>query len=81
MNKDAQDMLSFLGKRVTETGQPIHWVDEASGMVFDIRPTGWKDANGVWGYIRGPSPGQVATARVAYGELAKKTSDQVVVGP
>lgn len=81
MDQDAQKMLTFLGQHVMETGQPFEWVDKASGMIFNIRPTGWKDANGIWGYIRGPSPGQVATVGLAKSELSSKNSDQVVVNP
>jgi hypothetical protein len=81
MNKDVQAQINYLGKRVMKTGKTYHWTDQATGMVFELKPTGWTDANGIWGYIRGPSAGQVATVNLAKDELADKKSKEVVVAP
>lgn len=42
------------------------------GIEFTIKPTGWKDANGVWGYLRMPGVGTVQTARLGAREQAQK---------
>lgn len=81
MDKQVQAQINYLGKRVMKTGKTYHWTDEATGMVFELKPTNWTDVNGIWGYIRGPSAGQVATVSLAKDELADKKSKEVVVAP
>ncbi|MCK9986078.1 MAG: hypothetical protein AzoDbin1_02550 [Azoarcus sp.] len=41
-------------------------------MEFELRATGWTDANGVWGYLRMPGPAVIQTARLGTRELAAK---------
>lgn len=81
MRDEVKNQINYLGKRAMKTGKTYKWTDEATGMVFELKPTGWTDANGIWGYIRGPSPGQVATANLAAHELASKNSNEVAITP
>ncbi|RBB08800.1 hypothetical protein BRO03_21155, partial [Xanthomonas oryzae pv. oryzae] len=59
----------------------LTWVDPASGMHFEIRPSGWKDVNGIIGYIHTPGTGTVTTARLGERKQATKEHRQVVVSP
>lgn len=73
--------LKSLADQVINTGRPAYWTDPASGIAFEIKPTGWHDANGVWGYIHPPSAGTVQTARVGAREQVSKEHRQVVITP
>ncbi len=46
----------------------------ATGMHFEIRPTGWTDANGTWGYAHQPGAGSVQVARLGAREMETKDS-------
>ena len=48
---DTKAQLKQLGERVMQEGKPVAWIDPATGIQFTIRPTGWTDANGVYGYV------------------------------
>lgn len=73
--------LAAKAQEVIATGKPAKWLDPASGLMFDIKPTGWKDANGIWGYVRTPGPATIQTARLGTREMATKKSREVVVTP
>ncbi|SAK78378.1 hypothetical protein AWB80_04760 [Caballeronia pedi] len=75
LNKESSDMLSELGKNVIDTRSPVPWVDEISGIAFEIKPTGWKDANAVHGYLRLPGQGTVQTVKLGKREQASKTEE------
>jgi hypothetical protein len=49
---------------VVASGKPARWVDPESGIAFEIRPTGWKDANGVHGFDETSIPGTVQTKKL-----------------
>jgi nitrate reductase NapE component len=55
-SKVGNDMLTLnkAGEEVMKSGKALTWIDPASGMHFEIRPTGWTDANGIWGYAHQP---------------------------
>lgn len=55
--------------------------DPATGMEFIFSATGWKDANGIWGYLHPPGTVTTQTARVGARENASKNNDQVFVSP
>lgn len=67
-----------LGAReVTATQRPVHWIDPVSGIAFEVKPTGWTDANGVYGYLRVPGgQGTVQTMKLDAREQASKTEEQ-----
>ncbi|MEJ2673851.1 MAG: hypothetical protein P8011_01445 [Acidihalobacter sp.] len=49
--------LKKAGKRVISgKDSVVRWSDRASGLDFEVRPTGWDDANGIWGYDDLPAP-------------------------
>lgn len=73
--------LQSIADRVVSSGQPEAWLDPVSGISFEIRPTGWSDANGVWGYIRPPNTGTVQTTRLTTREQASKDHCEVVFSP
>ncbi|MEN1928104.1 hypothetical protein WCE37_03740 [Luteimonas sp. MJ250] len=73
--------LQTLANDVIASGRPATWTDPVSGIAFEIRPTGWTDANGVWGYLHPPSAGTVQTARLGAREQASKEHHEVVITP
>jgi hypothetical protein len=73
--------INALGKKVIGSGKAETWVDAASGMEFEIKPTGWKDANGVWGYRQAPGTSSLQTTRLAAREIAAKKNNDVTVTP
>ncbi|WP_321902843.1 hypothetical protein [Paraburkholderia tropica] len=77
MSPQASAKLRELGQKVISTGQPESWIDLATGMVFEIKPTGWKDVNGVHGYLHLPGPGTVQTMKLGAREQASKTEENV----
>lgn len=81
LDKPVSDKLTALGKEAIGGNKPISWIDPASGIRFEIKPTGWKDVNGIVGYLHAPGPGAVSTARLAEREQATKEHRQVVVSP
>lgn len=81
MDTKGQAELSAKGKIAIETGKTQYHIDQVTGTVFTIRPTGWKDANGIWGYVRAPGVKSVTAARLGNRELANKQSNEVTVTP
>lgn len=65
--------LEQTGKDVIASGQAAKFTDPGTGMVFDVKPTGWTDANGIHGYGSGGTPGSVSVAPLASTEVASKT--------
>lgn len=53
-------------------GKPRKWIDPDNGMAYDIKPTGWTDANGIWGYVHMPGQAYVQTLRLEAREMAAK---------
>lgn len=74
VSKVGNEMLSLnkAGEKVIESGKALTWIDPVSGMHFEIRPTGWTDANGIWGYAHHPGTATVQTARLGAREMATK---------
>ncbi len=70
MSEDGIKKLSVAGKEAMASGSPQKLVID--GMEFTVSPTGWKDANGVWGYLHMPGPGTVQTMRLGAREQASK---------
>jgi hypothetical protein len=64
--------LSDTGKKVIADKKPRTWIDPHTGMHFQIKPTGWPDANGIWGYAHHPGIATVQTARLGAREMATK---------
>jgi hypothetical protein len=56
-------------------------MDSGSGIEYIFYTTGWKDSNGIWGYIHSPGTITVQTARVGVREQATKHNEQVVITP
>lgn len=81
LDKKVSDALEALGKKVIGTGKAATWTDEVSGLTFRIAPTGWTDANGVWGYKSPLGQGTVQTLRLGAREKATKENRQVLVKP
>jgi hypothetical protein len=72
------DQLNAAGERVMATGKAekltFHNVN------FEIKPTGWKDANGIHGYSLMPGPATVQTARLTAREYATKDEREAAHG-
>ncbi len=81
LDKPVAEQLTALGKRAIADNKPFTWIDPASGMRFEVKPTGWKDVNGIIGYFHTPGPTSVTTVRLAEREQATKEHRQVVVSP
>lgn len=77
MEKTAADELRALGEKVIASGKPETFIDSVTGMKYEIKPTGWTDANGIHGYTNMPGPGTVQTARLAAREMATKENREV----
>lgn len=58
-------------------GKPVTWIDPATGMKYEVKPTGWTDANGIHGYINMPGPASVQTVRLGAREQATKENREV----
>ena len=77
MDAATKAALSQAAQNVIATGKSRTWIDPVSGMSFEIRPTGWKDANGVWGYVNMPGQSAVQTLRLGARERASKQNREV----
>ena len=71
--------LREMGERVMETGKPETWTHPVTQVKFEVRPTGWNDANGMYGYFRRPGAATVQTARLGAREEATKENREVIV--
>ena len=70
------DMLTDLGRKTIQDGQVRKFTCPTTGVEFDIRPTGWPDANGVHGYAaHGNVTFSVGTVPVT--TAANKTTPQI----
>ena len=78
VNAATKAALSQTAEGVVATGKAKTWIDPVSGMSFEIKPTGWKDANGVWGYIHMPGQAKVQTLRLGARERATKETREVM---
>ncbi|MCO4862516.1 hypothetical protein MKD38_12590 [Cupriavidus sp. WGlv3] len=81
LDKSVTAQLERIGADVMKSGRPITWTDASNGLIFRILPTGWTDANGVWGYSRNPGAGTVQAARLGARERATKDNREVLVTP
>jgi hypothetical protein len=62
--------LNTIGQRLSRSG--IAETIELAGVHWELRATGWSDANGVYGYLHMPGPGSVQTARLGAKTVASK---------
>lgn len=78
-----KEMLGKIGQDFWAGKGPRHIThrDPATGMEFTFHSTGWKDANGIWGYIHPPDTTTTQTARLGAREQASKDNKQVLVQP
>ncbi|CAN7716965.1 hypothetical protein [Caballeronia sp. LjRoot31] len=67
--------LNFFGDQAIKTGKTFPRVDTVAGIAFEIRPTNWKDANGIYGYLHLPGPGTVQTMKLGAREQTSKTTE------
>ncbi len=67
---DVRGQLTDMAATVVDTKVPMK--KEIGGIAWEIRPTGWKDANEIHGYLHMPGPGTVQTVRMGASELASK---------
>lgn len=64
--------LQKAADEVIASGKPAKWKDAVTGIEFEIRPTGWTDANGIHGYWHMPDPAVVQTSKLGARERASK---------
>ncbi len=64
------EQLNAAGERVMATGKAE--TIRFSTAVFEIKPTGWKDANGIHGYSLVTGTAAVQTSKLAAREYATK---------
>ncbi|WP_354687958.1 hypothetical protein [Cupriavidus necator] len=82
LGEETATQLGKIGETVMASGRAEPWVDSATGITFQILPTGWKDSNGVWGYAHVPAwDVLVQTSRVGTREQATKDSREVIITP
>jgi len=77
MNDVSKGGLASAAEEVVSSGKAKTWEDPVTGMMFEIRPTGWTDANGIHGYINRPGAASVQAARLSARELATKENREV----
>ncbi|MDQ0073475.1 hypothetical protein J2W34_005283 [Variovorax boronicumulans] len=77
MDIAAKGGLANVAKEVIASGKAKPWKDPVTGMTFEIKPTGWTDANGIHGYINMPGAASVQTARLGSREMATKENREV----
>ncbi len=61
--------LNALGEKVMQTGIPV--TAELGGVLWEIRPTGWKGVNGVTGYVPSLVPERLAVTVIRLEEEEK----------
>jgi hypothetical protein len=73
--------IDMASKEVMKTNKPVTpWTNMETGITFTIRPTGWKDTNGIHGYVSlTPESGKVAVVRVGHNEEARKDNEEVFI--
>ncbi|MCR5883311.1 hypothetical protein LRS03_10780 [Rhizobacter sp. J219] len=77
-DKNMIDQLNAAGERVMATGKAEKLTSH--NVSFEIKPTGWKDANGIHGYSLIPGPATVQTARLTAREYATKDQREAAHG-
>ncbi|KAA0180132.1 hypothetical protein FX016_16200 [Cupriavidus gilardii] len=82
LDRSTAETLEKLSQSVISSGVPSKpWKDPVSGITFEIKPTGWVDTNGVWGYPIPHAAEVVQTARLGAREQAAKDNREVIVTP
>jgi hypothetical protein len=81
LEKDFKELLNKAGHDFASGAKTSKLLAPATGLEFTFHSTGWTDANGIWGYIRGPGTTATQTARVGSREQATKHNEQVVIYP
>lgn len=71
--KDIATKLNEAAARVRETGREVF---EAGGVSWELRATGWTDANGIHGYLHAPSAASTQTQRLAARAIATKKEEK-----
>ncbi len=79
LNEESAKVLAQKGQEVVASGKPVQWVDQASGMRLEIKPTGWTDANGVHGYLESAHPAYVQAVKLETRELAAKDNRETPI--
>lgn len=81
LDRTFSDGMKQAGHDFINGGTTSKIIDPATGIEFIFHPTFWTDANGIWGYIRGPGTTTIQTARVEAREEATKHNEQVIIQP
>lgn len=81
LDRAFNDALKQAGHDFINGGKLDKVIDPLTKIEFTFHKSGWTDANGIWGYIRGPDASTIQTARVATREQASKHNEQVVIQP
>ncbi len=66
--------LQERGEQVVASG--MRWSDVMGGVRWEIRPTGWQDANGVWGYGEALVRATIRAVRLGARERASKSPSE-----
>lgn len=70
LSENAIEVIGKVSERVIKTGKARKCI--VDGIEFTIRPTGWTDVNGLWGYLRGPGEMSMHVAQLGVTEKASK---------
>lgn len=81
LESSVKDALNKAGQTFANDGKVNKIVDPATGIEFTFHATGWTDANGIWGYVRGPGTTATQTARLGAREQASKHNEEVAIYP
>ncbi|QFZ82801.1 MULTISPECIES: hypothetical protein [Variovorax] len=77
ISESAKNGLKDVAEKVVASGKAAVWSDPVTRMKFEIRPTGWTDANGIHGYANVPRAASVQTSRLGAREMATKENREV----
>jgi len=65
--------LTELGQEVIKSGRTQKYLCPTTGIEFEIKPTGWRDANGIHGYpAQSNTTFSMSTVPLAKAESAKQ---------
>ncbi|MET3654895.1 hypothetical protein [Dyella japonica] len=76
VNEASAKKLREIGNEVMRTEKPQSWIDPVSGISFEVKPTGWENVNGVYGYSKIAGEGRVQTQKLQPREQSGKVPER-----
>ena len=77
LERASSEALTKVGQEVMASKKAAKFVDPVSGISYEVKPTGWTDANEIHGYLNMPGPAAVHTSSLGASEMAIKENREV----